>query len=142
MFKPGFTLLETLFALAIVALMLPALYTLQTSLLRNMVTARQEYDRLCAALFMWQEEQAKKDFIQEHAVDDTKKEMQKTITQKLPDSQGEVFIEMIAPNAKSALAPFKGVMLERMTVSWKGITGKPLSETLVGLRYDPVKEEK
>lgn len=142
MFKSGFTLLETLFALAIVALMLPALYTLQTSLLQNMVAARQEYDRLCAALFVWQEEQAKKDFIKELAVDGAKKEEQKTITQKLPDSQGEVFIEMIAPTAKSALAPFKGIMLERMTVSWKGITGKALSETLIGLHCNHLKEEK
>lgn len=141
MVKSGFTLIETLFALAIIALMLPALYTLQTSLLRNMVTARQEYDRLCGAFFIWEEEQIKKSFIQKYADDGSKKEEPKLMAQKLQDFQGDIVIESLVPAANSALAPFKGIVLDRMTISWKGITGASLSQALVGLHFSSFKEE-
>lgn len=140
--KAGFTLVETLFALAIVALMLPALYTLQGSVLRSVTMFYQEYERILLAKQFWQELHPQ-EFLEDKKEDkkNEKKEDKKLELKKITDPVTELRYEQTPVGGNSSLSKLKGLAFERITISWKSVTGKESTEQLIGLKYEPPKED-
>ncbi len=127
--KAGFTLLETLIAVAIIGVLLSPLLITQGSLLRAVAQQVRAFERILDAKnFLWTARlQAEKQDKPEFTMDKT-----------VPDRQLTLKYQVAPIDKKSALKDFKHVYRERVELTWQQ-DGRTKKDELVTFVFKPEK---
>lgn len=123
----AFTLIETMFALAIAALVLTPLFILQGTMLQQVSRASNKIERIIfiATQFMWEAKLKMPPDAQTF-----------TLEKKIDDPLTFLKYEVIPLPEKSSLAQINSLYRERVVISWEDGTTKRESE-LINFIYKP-----
>lgn len=106
--KNGFTLIETLLALAIMAMMLLPIYLLQGSAVRNTYRYARQVERIMQA----------KLFLIDTAITNIKESKNLSFDKKIKDPATDLKFEQKKIGENSVLKKFNNLMMQQVNISW------------------------
>jgi len=118
--KSGFSLLETIVAMTIIAFMVSPLVIMQGTILRRIVRDSRHEERI---------------FLMRNFLCEVHRDLPPSTTtseKQLGDTQ--LRYELIPPQANSSLYPMKGIQIERITATWYE-AGKQTQDVLISTKY-------
>lgn len=125
--KSGFTLIEVLLAMAIIALVLTPIFAIQLAVMRGNAKASQALSRIFLA----------KQFLVENEFQLKPDEQEKRIEKKIERPATTLIYELKRVPENSALKKFKNILIESVLMQWVDRQGKKHQERLVTLVHHP-----
>jgi prepilin-type N-terminal cleavage/methylation domain-containing protein len=123
----GFTLIEVLLAMAIIALVLTPIFSIQLAVMRGNSRASQALSRIFLA----------KQFLVENEFQLKPAEQEKKIEKKIEKPATTLIYALKRIPENSALKKFKDVLIESVLMQWVDRQGKKRQERLVTFVYQP-----
>lgn len=127
--KPGFTLIEVLLALAIIALVLTPVFLTQINVYKGSTKAARMLARIFAAKTML--------ITSEFDLAPDARELR--VEKKIDNPRTTLIYELKKVSEASALKKFKNLLNESVTMQWVDANGKKRQEKLVTFLYKPGK---
>ncbi len=116
--KNGFSLLETIVAMTIIAFMVSPLVIMQGTLLRRVVRDSRHEERI---------------FLMRNFLYKARNETPPGAT-TFEKTEGELRYQLMPPQANSSLNAMKGIHIERVTATWRD-SGKQTQDVLITTKY-------
>lgn len=120
--RSGFSLLETIIAMTIIATMAVPLITMQGTVLRRMIRDARHEDRI---------------FLMRNFLYEARQEAPPGATsfeKKIEKQNTELHYQLMPPKESSSLHDMKGIHIERITATWREM-GKKVQEVMVTTQY-------
>jgi len=129
--KSGFTILETIVAMGVVAGVVTVLLMMQSAVLQR---AARVSDRIERVFLL-------RTFLNEARSKTQPQALQAQYEKEIPNPPTQLKYQRTLPAAQSVLAASKGICIERVTAHWRR-SGEQLTEMLVTTTYIPPQQGK